>query len=118
MSQRVRSSVRTRNLGKTQPIKLKEGKIMLMKTETLTQTFPLAIAGEGDWVKITNIRGGKNLTKRLLIMGLIEDVELQVVQRQKGSGLVVARGGTRLALGLGMANKIMVVPIEGKQNDK
>lgn len=91
---------------------------MLMKTENIAQTFPLAMAGEGDWVKISNVRGGKNLIKRLIIMGLIEEVELQVVQRQKGNGLVVARGGTRLALGLGMANKIMVVAIEEKQNDE
>ena len=90
---------------------------MLMKTENIAQTFPLAMAAEGDWVKISTIRGGKNLIKRLIIMGLIEEVELQVVQRQKGNGLVVARGGTRLALGLGMANKIMVVAIEGNKND-
>jgi ferrous iron transport protein A len=91
---------------------------MLMKTDNIAQTFPLAMAGEGDWVKISNVRGGKNLIKRLIIMGLIEDVELQIVQRQKGSGLVVARGGTRLALGLGMANKIMVIAIEEHKNGK
>ncbi len=91
---------------------------MLMKTENITQTFPLAMAGEGDWVKIATVKGGKNLIKRLIIMGLIEEVELQVVQREKGAGLIVARGGTRLALGLGMANKIMVVPIKEQKNDK
>jgi ferrous iron transport protein A len=91
--------------------------IMLMKTQNITQAFPLAMAGEGEWVKIDRVVGGKKLFKRLIAMGLIEETELQVIQRQRGSGIVVARGGTRLALGIGMANKIMVVPIEENCND-
>jgi len=85
---------------------------MLMKTQNISQTFPLAMASEGEWVKIDRVVGGKNLFKRLIAMGLIEETELQVLQRQKGNGIVVARGETRLALGIGMANKIMVVPIQ------
>lgn len=85
---------------------------MLMRNKNITQAFPLAMVGEMERVKITGVTGGKNLIKRLIIMGLIEETELQVVKRQRGSGLVVACGETRLALGLGMANKIMVVPVE------
>ncbi len=85
---------------------------MLMRNQNISHAFPLAMAGEREWVKITGVTGSKNLIKRLITMGLIEETQLQVVKRQIGSGLLVACGETRLALGLGMANKIMVVPVE------
>lgn len=84
---------------------------MLMKTEKLLQAFPLGMAGEGARVRIVGIMAGKNLVKRLLAMGMSEDTEVRVLQRQKGNGMVVACGETRLALGMGMAHKIMVVPV-------
>jgi ferrous iron transport protein A len=86
---------------------------MLMKNNNVTQAFPLAMASQGEQVKIVSVNGGKNLIRRLIAMGMIEETELQVVQRQRGSGLVVTCGETRLALGAGMANKIMVAPIHG-----
>jgi ferrous iron transport protein A len=84
---------------------------MLMKIEN-TKAYPLAMAGEGERVKIVGVNGGKNLIKRLIAMGMIEDTELKVLQRQRGSGLVVACGEKRLALGTCMVNKIMVAPID------
>ncbi|MEN8217172.1 MAG: ferrous iron transport protein A [Pseudomonadota bacterium] len=52
-----------------------------MKTQNISQAFPLAMVSEGDWVKIDRVVGGKNLFKRLITMGLIEETELQVLQR-------------------------------------
>ncbi|MDM8561681.1 FeoA family protein [Candidatus Parabeggiatoa sp. HSG14] len=85
---------------------------MLMRNENIAQAFPLAMAGERDWVKIVGITGGKKLTKRLIAMGLIEDMTLQVLQRQKGMGLIVTCGETRLALNMGVANKMRVIPVQ------
>jgi len=62
-------------------------------------------------VKIVGVTGGKRLIKRLIAIGLIEEMELQVLQRQKEKGLVVACGETRLALDFGIANQIQVVPV-------
>jgi len=84
---------------------------MLMKNKNATHAFPLAMANEGELVKIIGVTGGKKLAKRLITMGMIENTELQILQRQ-GIGLVVLCGETRLALGTGMANKIMVMPIQ------
>lgn len=70
--------------------------------------FPLAMAEEGDCVRIFLLRGGKGLEMRLTTLGLNVGSELRVSQRQ-GGNLVVIRGETRLALGSGVAQKIMVV---------
>ena len=72
--------------------------------------FPLAMAGEGEHVRIFLLRGGRGLQMRLTDLGLNVGSELIVSQRQGGS-LVVIRGETRLALGAGMAQKIMVVRV-------
>ena len=75
-----------------------------------TAPFPLAMASEGERVRIYLLRGGKGLEMRLTTLGLNVGGEVIVSQRQ-GGNLVVIRGETRLALGAGMAQKIMVVRI-------
>ncbi len=72
------------------------------------KAFPLAMAGEGTRVRIQLLRGGKGLEMRLTSLGLNVGSELVVSQHQGGK-MVVLRGETRLALGAGMAQKIMVV---------
>lgn len=71
------------------------------------KAFPLSMASDGEQVRITQLLGGKGLAMRLTELGLNQGTEISVVQRQ-GGGLVVARGGTRIALGGGMAMKILV----------
>lgn len=85
---------------------------MLMKNKNATHAFPLAMANEGELVKIVGVTGGKKLAKRLITMGMIENTELQILQRQQGTGLVVLCGETRLALGTGIAHKIMVMLVQ------
>ena len=70
--------------------------------------FPLAMAQEGERIRVLLLRGGKGLEMRLTSLGLNVGSELMVSQRLGGK-LVVIRGETRLALGAGMAQKIMVV---------
>lgn len=66
------------------------------------------MAQEGEKVKVFLVRSGKNLERRLISLGLNVGSELIVSQRQ-GGNVVVIRGETRLALGAGMAQKIMVI---------
>jgi hypothetical protein len=44
--------------------------------------------------------------------GLAVDSVVEVMVRQPGGALVIGCNGTRLALGVGMAHQIMVIPIE------
>lgn len=70
--------------------------------------YPLPMVQEGERVRIFSLCGGKGLAKRLTSLGLNIGSELTVSQRL-GDRLVIIRGETRLALGAGMAQKILVV---------
>lgn len=72
--------------------------------------FPLLMAGEGQRVRIQGLRAGRQLDRRLTELGLNPGTEIQVIQRQ-GGGLVVARGEIRIAVGGGMAARILVVHV-------
>jgi ferrous iron transport protein A len=82
---------------------------MLMDKKTTSsgaRLFPLAMAAEGERVK----RAGKGLEKRLIELGLNLEAEIEIVHRRSNGAVVVARDEMRLALGAGMAHKIMVAP--------
>lgn len=70
--------------------------------------FPLAMATEDQHVRVVSLRAGHSLDRRLTELGINVGVDLCVVQRQGGS-LVVARQGTRIAIGAGISMKVMVV---------
>jgi len=72
-------------------------------------SFPLALAGEGEKVRIVWVRGGRMLQERLLSMGVHAGDELVVMQRQPGGALLIEKSGNRYALGGGMAHKINVI---------
>jgi ferrous iron transport protein A len=84
---------------------------MLMNNKNLSQAFPLAMAQEGERVKIVSVTGGKRMIMRMIAMGLVEEMELVVLQRHRENGFVVACGETRLALGFGIASKIQVISV-------
>lgn len=71
--------------------------------------YPLLMASEGSRVRIHGIYAGRGLAQRLTDLGLNVGGEIRVVQRH-GTGLIVARGEGRIAVGAGMAAKILVVP--------
>lgn len=76
----------------------------------MTSGFPLAMAQEGEQVKVTLYRGGKNQQMRLTELGLNVGCELHISHRQ-GANMVVIRGETRLAVGAGIAQKVMVIRV-------
>ncbi len=75
--------------------------------------FPLSSAVAGDRLIITALRAGKGLGRRLADLGLPIGTEIEVVHRQHGGRLVVARELTRVALGAGMTQMIMVARANG-----
>jgi ferrous iron transport protein A len=74
--------------------------------------MPLTMATPGEDMKLIAIRGGQRVRKRLADLGLTPGTVLQVVQADAWGPLIVAfKEDARLALGRGMAHKIMVEPL-------
>lgn len=69
--------------------------------------LPLTMVSPGKRVKLVEITAGGRLRHRLTELGLTPGVELQIVQ-DEGGPLLLAIHDSRLALGRGMAHKIMV----------
>lgn len=82
-------------------------------SETGSRLVSLGELPVGRHARIAKIRGGRLLIRRLLGLGLRVGMELDVVQR-RGRGVVVASAGTRVALGGGVADKLMMAPIESQ----
>lgn len=72
------------------------------------QAFPLALAKTGERLRVVAYRTGKGLGRKMANLGLTLGSTVEVVHRQSGGGMVVARGATRVALGAGAAQKIQV----------
>ncbi len=81
------------------------------------KSFPLAMAQEGERVRIARLNGGHSLEIRLTDLGLNVGSELLISHRQGGQ-LVVIRGETRLALGASMAQKILVSRLEANAEEQ
>lgn len=72
--------------------------------------YPLAVAAEGELLRIAAIDPGKRFQHRLLDLGLAVGAEIRIVRRGGDGPLLIGINDTRLALGHGMAAKILVVP--------
>lgn len=70
-------------------------------------TLPLAMAAEGEAVRVVAILGGSGMALRVAELGLNVGSEL-VVRQRRGGSLVVGRGPARFALGGGIAHRILV----------
>ena len=73
--------------------------------------MPLSEMAIGQRLRLVRVLGGNRLKRRLLALGLNVGGELEIVQR-RGGGVVLARGGNRVALGAGVAQKLYVEPID------
>jgi len=74
-----------------------------------TAYFPLTFAADGDTVALMEIRAGSALRKRLGDLGLNIGMQVRIVQSSTNGPLILAvTNDSRLALGRGMAQKIMV----------
>jgi len=64
----------------------------------------------GERVKLVEIIAGRRMRRRLTELGLTPGIELRVVQ-DEGGPLLLAVYDSRLALGRGMAHKVLVKPV-------
>lgn len=72
--------------------------------------YSLAQAHPGDLVRVTGVKLDKHLKKRLVSMGVCINSRLHIIQR-RGSATVVGFDASRIAIGSGMSQQIMVCAI-------
>jgi ferrous iron transport protein A len=74
--------------------------------------FPLLLAGDGERVRIVALVGGRGMDRKLADLGLVVGSELVVLRRDRDGPMVVARDDMRLALGVGIAHRVLVLRIQ------
>jgi ferrous iron transport protein A len=72
------------------------------------KVIPLSKIRSGRTVKVVGVEAGRGLNSRLAAMGLLPNVEIIVVSNGHPGPFVVSVKGSRMMLGRGMADKIMV----------
>ena len=72
------------------------------------QYLPLNMISSDRKVKLVAVRGGQGMRKRLNDMGLNIGTEFRVVHFHSFGPCIIAINNIRLALGRGMAQKILV----------
>lgn len=74
--------------------------------------FPLEFLDTGREAVIKEVTGGISLRRRLTELGLVRGSTIQIIRNDNFGPIIVSlgngSGGGRLAIGRGMANKIMV----------
>jgi ferrous iron transport protein A len=74
--------------------------------------FPLLLAAVGERVRVVAVHGGQEAGRKLSDLGLTTGSEVTVASRGGAGSMVVARGDMRLALGTGMAHRVLVIRVE------
>ena len=72
--------------------------------------MPLSMAKENEMLRIEKILGGNNLRQRLSAMGLYEGNTVKVYSNGSNGPVIVAVANSKIAIGRGMAQKIIVAP--------
>ncbi len=72
------------------------------------QLRPLSTVKDGEKVKLARIDAGRGLNSRLASMGLVPNVEITVVSNRQRGPFMISVKNSKMMLGRGMANKIMV----------
>ncbi len=77
------------------------------------RALPLSMLGPGERARLLSVNANEGLTSRLNAMGLTPGVEVTVIQ-DAGGPLLLSVRDSRLAVGRGMAQKILVEIIPGE----
>jgi len=73
-----------------------------------TITRPLSQVDEGHTVNIIRIDGGRGLRVRLTTMGLLPNTQVTVIHNGRSGPFVISVKNSKMALGRGIVDKIMV----------
>ncbi len=77
-------------------------------TAKLAIETPLAKVKEGAEVSVVRLEAGCGMTQRVLAMGILPGAILRVLRNEYKGQMIILVAGTKLVLGRGMADKIIV----------
>lgn len=84
-----------------------------MVNSKMVTEIPLSFLPENHEAVIIEVRGGYGLTRRLAELGFTSGARVKVLQSTPLGPMLVMVRGARIALGRGIAMKIIVKPVEG-----
>jgi ferrous iron transport protein A len=70
--------------------------------------LPLGFLEAGRGAVVQDLNGGRSLRQRLIELGLVRGAKIKVIKNETGGPLIISVAEGRLAIGRGMALKIMV----------
>jgi Fe2+ transport system protein FeoA len=70
--------------------------------------MPLGMVRPGEVATVVGLNGGMGLCRKLADMGLTPGVSLKVVHSQGRGPILIDVRGSRIALGFGVAQKVVV----------
>jgi len=70
--------------------------------------MPLNIVQSGKRVYVVGMNGGTGLQGKLAAMGLVPGTQIEVIKNLSPGPVIISVRGSRIMLGHGMAQKIMV----------
>lgn len=70
--------------------------------------LPLGFLQTGRDAVVSDLAGGRSMRQRLTDMGVVRGTKVKVVKNDVGGPLIISIGEGRLAVGRGIALKIMV----------
>lgn len=78
-------------------------------------SMPLALAASGERLRVEQLKGGQAAKRQLEELGLNLGTEVEVISAN-GGPMVLAVKGTRLAIGRGVAQKVLVSQLPDNQS--
>jgi ferrous iron transport protein A len=78
----------------------------------MAATIPLAMLQENCEAIVVEVNGGMGLIRRLAELGFTNGTRVKVLHSTPPGPILVMVRGSRIALGRGLAMKIMVNPLE------
>jgi ferrous iron transport protein A len=75
-----------------------------------TEAKPLSIFKPKSVARVLSILGGQHARQKMMDLGIIPGAEVEVLQGSSGSPFLLRVGSSRIMLGWGMVQKILVTP--------
>lgn len=79
--------------------------------------MPLSLVLPGEQVVIDRLVGGRQVQQRLADMGLTPGTTIEVIKATGPGPIIVAFRGSRLALGRGLSQKVLVAANSSPANN-